>query len=290
MLTSTIGLGLSTTEMLIAYAIKAPTPHKSPPWRFETDGHSRVRVLADRSRPLLVGAPAGRELVISCGAAIESFVVAARAFGFEADVSLVPDPRQPDALAVVTIAPGDWPSDEESLLFDAIESGRTVRAPFTTDPVEHSIVAELAAAAACRGAAFIRVDAAATRAAIRVLVGEADRRQCVDPAWRGALVQQAPVLGILATAGDSTRDWLLAGRALDRVLLTAARHHLQAGFLNQPCHVPELREQVRGLILEVGYPQAILRVGRPVQPVWQTSGRGFSDRLRTEPRCAPLLQ
>ena len=98
-----------------------------------------------------------------------------------------------------------------------------------------------------------------------------------------ALVEHAPVIAVVATAGDSRRDWLAAGRALDRVLLTAARHRLQAGFLNQPCQVPELRAQLRALILDIGHPQVILRIGRPVQMVRQTPRRSISAVLQRDP-------
>lgn len=322
MRTSANSWAISTIEILIAYAIEAPSSHNTQPWRFEVDGVSRVFVHADRARQLTVGDPAGRELVMSCGAAIENFVIAARTFGFDADVQLLPATSQPDCLAAIVIAPGAWPDDEEGLLFDAIGARRTSRQAFATGPVEPSIVDALAAAATHRGASLLSVGAPETRARLRALIGEADGRLFASVPWRrelaswvrtpnedgdgmrlgaipaplarvaiqsfdvgararaadGALVDHAPVLAVLTTSEDSTRDWLNAGRALERVLLTATRHGLQAGFLNQACQVPALRDQLRELALGMGYPQAVLRFG-PARPLPRTPRRRTASVL-----------
>ena len=74
---------LSTLEILIGYAVRAPSAHNAQPWRFVIDRTSRILVYADRARQLPVGDAEGRELALSCGAALENLVVAARAFGFE---------------------------------------------------------------------------------------------------------------------------------------------------------------------------------------------------------------
>jgi hypothetical protein len=46
--------------------------------------------------------------------------------------------------------------------------------------------------------------------------------------------------------------------------LHACASGLQASFLNQPLHLPELREQVARMVPGAGVPQLILRLGRPV--------------------------
>ena len=51
--------------------------------------------------------------------------------------------------------------------------------------------------------------------------------------------------------------YLLAGQALQRVLLTACRHGLQAGYLNQPLQVASLRPQLATLT-GGGFPQIVL--------------------------------
>jgi hypothetical protein len=66
---------------------------------------------------------------------------------------------------------------------------------------------------------------------------------------------------VLATAGDVVVDWLMAGQALQRVLLEAAAGGIQAGYLNQPVQVARLRPRVAELLATGGDPQIALRLG-----------------------------
>ncbi|MCC7363794.1 MAG: nitroreductase family protein [Dehalococcoidia bacterium] len=76
------------------------------------------------------------------------------------------------------------------------------------------------------------------------------------------LARHAPLLVVLGTDGNTVADWLNAGQALDRILLTAAAEGLHASFLNQPIEVPSLRPKVMRLIQRTqGHPQLILRFG-----------------------------
>jgi nitroreductase len=76
-----------------------------------------------------------------------------------------------------------------------------------------------------------------------------------------ATIRSAPVLAILSTRGDTVRDWLDGGQALDRVLLRATSYGLAASFLNQPVKVPAMRERVGDLLPQEQVPQIILRMG-----------------------------
>ena len=71
----------------------------------------------------------------------------------------------------------------------------------------------------------------------------------------------SPVLAVLGTAGDTPRDWMAAGQALERVLLRARVEGVAASFLNQPVEVPDLRLEVQMLTGFMGYPQLVLRLG-----------------------------
>ena len=79
-----------------------------------------------------------------------------------------------------------------------------------------------------------------------------------------ALTEQAPVLAFLGTPGDSRQAWLRAGEALQRVLLLACAHGVQAGYLNQPIQVAALRPRLQALAGE-GFPQLLLRLGYPTK-------------------------
>ena len=67
---------------------RAPSVHNTQPWawRLRPDG---VDLYADHQRRLSVADPVGRELTISCGAALHHFQVAARALGWAADRTTV---------------------------------------------------------------------------------------------------------------------------------------------------------------------------------------------------------
>lgn len=86
-----------------------------------------------------------------------------------------------------------------------------------------------------------------------------------DPARGDQILEGSPLLVALCTAADGTRDWLATGQALQRMLLRACREGLQASFLNQPLHLPDLRKQVEAMLPAAGIPQLILRIGRPAE-------------------------
>jgi nitroreductase len=77
-----------------------------------------------------------------------------------------------------------------------------------------------------------------------------------------AVTAKAPLVLVLGTDADDEQSWLTAGRALQRLLLTAAVVGVQAGFSNQPCQVPSLRPQLAELVGRGG-PQMVLRLGYP---------------------------
>ena len=99
-------------------------------------------------------------------------------------------------------------------------------------------------------------------------VGAADR----------ALAMKAPLLVVLGTTGDGVNDRLVAGQALQRVLLVACRAGLQAGYLNQPLQVaalrPRLAEQTGG-----GHPQILMRLGFPARPLPEAPRRSVEEVL-----------
>ena len=70
-----------------------------------------------------------------------------------------------------------------------------------------------------------------------------------------------PTLAVLSTRRDEPADWIVAGQALQHVLLTATMHELSVSLLNQPLEHPELRWLARDPTAPSGIPQAILRFG-----------------------------
>jgi hypothetical protein len=94
------------------------------------------------------------------------------------------------------------------------------------------------------------------------------------------LVEASPLLAVLDTNGNRTTDWLVAGQALERVLLVACSHHLQASFLNQPIQVPALRPLLRHVV-GAEAPQVLLRLGYPLEPLAPTPRRSLDEVLLT---------
>jgi hypothetical protein len=73
--------------------------------------------------------------------------------------------------------------------------------------------------------------------------------------------EQDPLVAMLTTHGDTVRDHLQAGQALQRVLLTATVTGLATSFLSQPVEVPLTRAALRALLEAPGHPQTVLRIG-----------------------------
>jgi nitroreductase len=69
-----------------------------------------------------------------------------------------------------------------------------------------------------------------------------------------------PTIAVLYSPGDSPEDWLRAGQALERTLLTATVRGVATTLMTQPLEIPELRELIADA--RTGrQPQAIIRFG-----------------------------
>lgn len=92
------------------------------------------------------------------------------------------------------------------------------------------------------------------------------------------LAEASPLLAVLGTDSDHPRDWLLAGQALQRVLLVACSGGLQASYLNQPIQIAALRPKLQNLV-GGGFPQILLRLGYPAEPVPPSPRRTVADLI-----------
>jgi hypothetical protein len=104
-----------------------------------------------------------------------------------------------------------------------------------------------------------------------------------DPAAPPPEVER-PTVVLLGTDGDDRTAWLLAGRALGRLLLTATVEGLATSPLTQALDWPATRTRMRARLSLVGYPQMLLRMGYPSTTGGPVSGRRpVSEVLRFEP-------
>ncbi|MBV2359263.1 nitroreductase family protein [Thalassococcus sp. CAU 1522] len=93
------------------------------------------------------------------------------------------------------------------------------------------------------------------------------------------LAEASPLLAVLSTDGDTEAEWLAAGQALQRVLLTAVTKGVQASYLNQPIQVGELRGALRRLTGRQDKPQLLLRFGHPKEAGSHAPRRPLSDMV-----------
>ena len=75
---------------LVELATRAPSVHNTQPWYWYLDDDDRLTLFADFSRQLWYADPDGRDLLISCGAALHHLRVAAAASGWKAHVRRTP--------------------------------------------------------------------------------------------------------------------------------------------------------------------------------------------------------
>jgi nitroreductase len=98
---------------------------------------------------------------------------------------------------------------------------------------------------------------------------------------RYAWFEEQPQLAVLSTPSSSRSDWLHAGQALQRVLLTATVRGIAVSPLTQPLETPDAW-LVRNPRSGIDYPQMILRLGYGL-PVPHSPRRPVSEVLDTTP-------
>jgi nitroreductase len=105
-----------------------------------------------------------------------------------------------------------------------------------------------------------------------------------DPAAPPPEVERPSVV-LMGTEGDDRYAWLLAGRALGRVLLVATAAGVAASPLTQALDWPATRTRMQSRLSLVGHPQMLLRMGYPPETTSQAvSGRRpVGEVLRFEP-------
>jgi hypothetical protein len=80
----------------VEHALRAPSVHNTQPWRWRIDtADGVVELYADRGRRLSATDPDGRDLLISCGAALDHLVVALAHAGLQATTLASPTRRTP---------------------------------------------------------------------------------------------------------------------------------------------------------------------------------------------------
>jgi hypothetical protein len=300
-------------EKAVAAARLAPSVHNTQPWSFRIHD-AGVDLLADFSRQLAVLDPTGRQLQVSCGAALDHLRLALRAAGLDSVVTLFPEDDSA-VLARVLVAAGSAPTQEELDLGEAISARHSQREPFADRAVDHSVLAQLRAVAESRGAWLALLENRDDQITLAVLLSHADKSESADSDYRAELQHwlrtdpafdgiaaaglpevrgadrhtevpvrdfaageasadgaadaepatpppdERPALLILGTDADTAEEWVAAGEALSRLLLTATTLDLRASMLGQVIDFPGTRQQLRLQLRLIGEPQMVIRIG-----------------------------
>jgi hypothetical protein len=198
---SAAGARIPASEMtaLIALAARAPSLHNSQPWRFRVDG-SAVELRADPDRQLGQADPDGREMVISCGAALYGLRLGLRRLGFRPVTEVQPDPAKPALIARIRPGPRERPSREDWDMIAAVPHRHTHRGPFGPGQVPERLLDDLVQDAAAEGAGLIPLSSVSEMHDLARLTADASRAQ---RAGRG---KSAEARGWARPAGSIARD------------------------------------------------------------------------------------
>ena len=146
------------TEEIVRYvvsrAVWAPSVHNTQPWRFAADGGPQISLHADVERRLAIADPDGREMMISCGAALFTIRLALRSLGYIPETRVLPDPAQPDLVAQVAWHERADADEFERRLAGHVLTRRTHRGAFDPEPLPPDTLAALRDAAAREGSAL----------------------------------------------------------------------------------------------------------------------------------------
>lgn len=140
-----------TVESAIELACRAPSLHNSQPWRWYVDGNT-LQLFCDSDRLLPSTDAFGRQMVISCGAALHHLETAFAARGWTTTIHRMPDGTNSSHLATVVVEPADRVSADAARTAEAITERRSDRLPLLPPPDPDTLAADLAALVTDSGA------------------------------------------------------------------------------------------------------------------------------------------
>jgi len=269
---------------LLRYAVLAPSNQNTQPWRFSVRGPT-VDFFADPERHLPVADPDRRELQISVGCALESFLVAAEHFGLGHQVELLPDRHDSELLARVHLEAAGEPSPERpSDLFAAILERRTTRMAFEDREVPVDWLARFQACSRAEGIRLLLIEDPEAKAWIGQVIVETDERQLADPAWQqeeerlralGTIEEgasafrcdteafdSAPLFGVIVSLEDDPASRVRTGQVLERIYLTATAMGLSIQPVSQILELDAPRDVVADVLgLGAALPLQPFRLG-----------------------------
>jgi hypothetical protein len=172
-------------QYLIATAARAPSVHNTQPWRFRVDQRA-VELWCDPGRKLHTD-PIGREMVISCGAALFGLRLAVRSLGYQPVVERIPDPSQLRLLARVSVGATAPMTAFERQMLAAVPHRHTHRGAFAGGALPAGLLPGLQHDALAEGATLAVVEEGLAYERLAAIVETAARRGDVDPVARAEI-------------------------------------------------------------------------------------------------------
>lgn len=246
---------------LIEVAARAPSVHNTQPWRFQVSEHA-IELYPDTSRQLLED-PAGREMLISCGAALYGLRLGICSLGYRPEVEPFPEPSQRRLLARVRLGSAAPMTSDERQMLQAVPHRHTHRGPFEPGPLPDGLLARLQHDATGEGATLHVIEAGREYQKLTSIFAAWSRGQDLYPTSRAGIQSRVEAEQWTRLAGGQARD----GVPADAFPVAAGR---------EPGRLPQ-----RDFDLGRGWGQ--LPSGGPspsVTAVLVTSGDGEEDWLR----------
>lgn len=176
----------SVTEkwrFLLQYAVLAPSTRNTQPWEFKLRDDI-LELRADRTREIAAVDTRGRELIMSCGAALFTLRVALERFDCAARISLFPNFDDADCLARLEMMPDKSVPRELRQFFPAIQSRHTQRMPFDGRKLPDELVQQLEQDASAEHVELHIVENETDKKVMAKLVAEGDMQQARSGTFR----------------------------------------------------------------------------------------------------------
>ncbi len=194
------------TAYVVATAVWAPSVHNTQPWRYTAEG-TEITLLADAGRQLAVADPCGREMLMSCGAALFTAKLALRSLGYNPETRILPDPADPLLVARLRWRRQAAPSSHEERLLSQVTRRRTHRGGFEPVPPPPGLLEALRQSATRHDAALRVAITDEARAVLAALTETADRVQRLDSAYVRELAAWTPPPGSPRLDGVPTSSY-----------------------------------------------------------------------------------
>jgi hypothetical protein len=183
---------------LVTMAARAPSVHNTQPWQFRI-GPRAVELWCEPQRKLVTD-PIGRQMLISCGAALFGLRLAVRSLGYQPVVNLLPDRSRLRLLARVGVGAAAPMNALEHRLLAAVPHRHTHRGPFEPGPLPAGLLAGLQNDALSEKATLALIDDGLARERLAWIVQAAARRGDLDPR------AQAEIRKWTRSAANTARD------------------------------------------------------------------------------------